>query len=251
MAERYLSTSSIGLLLDVMQEGDARPAVLIVRSALNRIGSAPQVYGVLRAKITGMRGDAPEQKGLWNILSSLMKAAPLVYVPLVRTDLSYLVENHLPWRFVSTNAVHSTQWCEDMVHSWEGLLPSAQWLSVFGAVRQFRSAALLHKERGERDSSGLDTSDDSTPFATPQQLKSLQAAMEELRGLVRRPAASGSTPHTSAAEEYSHVISALQEPPSWAPTGGDEDEYVPEGGSILLKNVAAPVQARAARKRQR
>ena len=252
MTERFLTTSSMGLLLDVMQEDDIRPAILIVRSALHRIGSAPQVYSVLRAKITGMRGDAPEQKGLWYILSTLMKAAPLVFIPLVRSDLSYLVENHLPWRFASTNAVETTEWCEDMVHSWEGLLPSTQWLAVFGAVRQFRSAAKLSKERGDRDGSGLDTSD-STPFASPQQLKSLREAMDELRGLVRRPSVSGSTPHNDTADDYSQVISELQEPLAWSSTGGDEDEYIPhqEGGKILLKSVAAPVQARAARKRQR
>lgn len=251
MSDRFLTPSSIGLLLEVMEEDDLRPAVLIVRSTLHKISTAAQVYSILRSKITAMRGDAPEQRGLWGILSALMKAAPLVFVPLVQGELAYLVESHLPWKLVETSAVDTTQWCEDMVHSWQCLLPTAQWQAVFGAIRQFRSAALLSKERGDREGRG-----GSDPqFATAEQVQALHLALDELRGLVRRPASASAAAHgESGSVDYSHVIGALQEPANWVPATGDDDEYVPthdEGGKILLKNVAAPVQARVARKRQR
>jgi hypothetical protein len=211
-------------------------------------------WAAWRAAVGDEDSRSPRSRALWYVLDSVLKQAPLLYVPLCSTpEFEAFCIKHLPW---DSSDAADVEWPIALVRSWEGLVGRGVW----GALQQH--GATLHARLIMRGAKlGFDASDE-TAVASKKDLEDLHDATNALVSLMAslqqrhlRVAAERQATVVVAEAQASPPVEDSAAQPNAQPNvdNDDDDEYEPvfvEGGEVRAKPAEAAIK-REPRKRAR
>ncbi|ESL06287.1 hypothetical protein TRSC58_06041 [Trypanosoma rangeli SC58] len=272
------SEEIFGVLLEFCTPSMSRVEAL-TQVALCHLPQATDTWSALRKALVRQQDLASDDnKALWYLLDSLMKHAPHVFVPLISPRLHDYVVQQMPWHLVGVVSTlgGGALWCDAMIRTWEGVLPSHLMRSVKSFVLQLRSGKeLTHAMSLNGDSGEVQTVD---PAATREQMQQLREAWEMFWSFAAEgvhaandapavPAASGAPLLVQVKHERQTPLARvkLEEGPQLVGNDGSDDddsdvEYVPvfvrgaqhrELPSLTGDGATTQKARRAARRRPR